>query len=71
MLYSRRCSTSASVRWPVGHDHVDPEVEQAAHLVRLVYGPRVHPHAPSMRRTDEARGHERYAPVSEGNLNAS
>src|SRR5215204_6432587 len=53
---------------PIGHDHVDPQVEQATHLVRLVYGPHVHPHAPGMRRTEEARGHKRYAPVSEGNL---
>src|SRR5215208_2723362 len=53
---------------PVGHDHVDPEVEQTAHLVRLVYGPRVHPHAACMRRSDEARGHYLYASVPEGDL---
>src|SRR5215210_1631478 len=54
--------------WPVGHDHVGPEVEQATHLARLVYGPHVHTHAPGVRRADEARAHNEYAPVSEGNL---
>src|SRR3712207_6934852 len=36
--------------------------------VRLVYGPRVNPHAPGMRRPDEAWGHDGYAPVSQRNL---
>src|SRR5919112_2416395 len=54
--------------WPVGHYYVDAEVEQAAHLVRLVYGPRVHPHAPGMRRPDETWGHNQHSSVPYGNL---